>query len=255
MIDKASVDRIVEAAELSGDDLVLEIGTGLGTLTKEIAERAGRVISVEYDKILFEIAGDILKGHANLELVREDFLKLDLQKILKKNKSFKAYKVVGNLPYYITAPIITKLIETHPKFSLAVFTVQREVGERLIASAGSKDYGTLSIYVQYHCDISISSHIPRSAFYPHPKVSSSVIVMKPRTKPAVEVKDEELFFKLVHAAFGHRRKTLRNSLLLSEKLNRSKEEIDAALERSGINGERRGETLSLEEYAKLSNSL
>ncbi len=209
-------------------------------------------MSIEYDKVLFEIARDILKGHKNIELIREDFLKLDLRKVLKKHKN---YKVIANLPYYITAPIITKLIETKPVFSLAVLTVQREVGERMVASPGSKEYGTLSIYVQYYLDVEINSYISKSGFLPHPAVSSSILVMKPRTKPPVEVKNEKVLFHLVHAAFEHRRKTLRNAILLSHKFKISKEELENALSAAGIDGERRGETLSVEEFAKLANIL
>ena len=251
IIDASYVERIVGAADLSEKDLVIVIGTGLGALTKELSLRARQVISIEYDKILYEIGREILKECGNVELIRDDFLKLALVKLLK---GYKTYKVVANVPYYITAPIITKLIETKPGFSIAVLTVQREVGERLTAAPGSKEYGTLSIYVQYFNDVSIVSFIPRSAFLPHPAVSSAIVKMTPRKEPPVKVDNEELFFKVVHAAFEYRRKTLRNSLVMSTNLGISKDTIDSALKSSGIDGERRGETLSLEEFARLANS-
>jgi len=250
IIDQASLDRIVSAGALTKDDTVLEIGTGLGSLTRELSKRAGRVISVEYDKVLFRIAAEELRGCGNVELVRDDFLRLDLKKLKLKN-----YKAVANLPYYITAPIITRLIEAKPRFELAVVTVQREVGERIAASPGGKEYGTLSVYVQHSIDVKISCHIPKSAFFPHPAVSSSVLVLAPRKTQAVRVKSEKTFHSLFHAAFEHRRKTLRNSILVSHKLNISKERLDRALKRCGIDGERRGETLSIDEFARLSNAL
>lgn len=252
IIDKASVDRIIAAGDLSNEDTVIEIGTGLGTLTKELAKHAARVISVEYDKILFEIDKELLKDLGNVELIRDDFLMIDLSALAKKLKS---YKVIGNLPYYITAPIMTKLIEARPRFTVAVLTTQKEVAERLTAKPGSKQYGTLSIFVQYGLLVEIDSLIPNSAFYPHPAVSSAVVVLKPRVKPIVEVNSEELFFNVVHAAFAYRRKTLRNSILLSKKIDIDKDGLDRVLNSIGMDGDRRGETLSMDEFAKLSNAL
>jgi len=252
MIDRASIERIVRAGELSRNDVVLEIGTGTGILTKELSDRAKKVISIEYDKILFEITKDILRNHKNIDLIRDDFLRLDLKAVLRKEKN---YKVIANLPYYITAPIITKLLETKPMFSLAVLTVQKEVAERIVAGPGGKDYGPLSIYAQYHLEASIDSLIPKSAFFPHPAVSSAILILKPRKTPPAKVANEDVFFKLFHAAFEHRRKTLRNAILLSHKFVISKEKLDKALSQSGIDGERRGETLSIEEFAKLANEL
>jgi 16S rRNA (adenine1518-N6/adenine1519-N6)-dimethyltransferase len=255
IIDKAALDRIISAGELTEKDLVIEIGTGLGTLTKELAGNAGKVISIEYDKILYEIAKDNLKGHNNVELIRDDFLKIDLRKLIKEQKEFKNYKVIANLPYYITAPIITKLIEAKPAFSLAVLTVQREVGERMVAGPGSKKFGSLSLFIQYHSDVEINSDINKSGFLPHPAVSSSIIVMRPKIKPPVEVKNEKLLFDAIHAAFEHRRKTLRNAILLSHKFDISKEKLDEALHEAGIDGNRRGETLAIEEFATLADTL
>jgi 16S rRNA (adenine1518-N6/adenine1519-N6)-dimethyltransferase len=252
IIDEAAVERIVLAAELIKEDVVLEIGTGLGTLTKALAQNAGKVISVEYDKLLFEIAKEVLVKVDNLTLIRDDFLKIDLKKTLGKDRT---YKIVSNLPYYITTPIITKLIEAEPKPSLAVLTVQKEVGERLVADAGSKAYGSLSIYAQYYFEVKVASHIPESAFYPHPAVSSSIVVLRPRKTPPADVKDEKLFFNIVRAAFEHRRKTLRNAILISHKFDISKEALDAALLKAGIDGGRRGETLGIKEFADLSKAL
>ncbi len=255
MIDPATLDRIIQAGELSKNDLVIEIGTGTGILTEKIAEAAGQVISVEYDKILIEIARDLLKGYKNVELIREDFLKLDLKKITKKYPEFKSYKIVANLPYYITAPIVTKIIETKPGCSLAVLTVQAEVADRMIAKAGPKEYGSFSIYVQYHFDPHIVSFIPKSAFIPHPAVKSAIVMLRPRNAPPVKVKNERMFFDIVHAAFEHRRKTLRNAILISKKFKLSSEKLDLALEKAGIDGGRRGETLSLKEFSLIADSL
>lgn len=255
MIDPGTVDRIIVAAFLSSNDLVLEIGTGTGILTKRLAENAGFVISVEYDKVLIEIAREELKEHTNIELIREDFLKLNIPKTLKKYPKFKSYKIVANLPYYITAPIISKIIETKPGCSLAVLTVQAEVAERMIAGAGTEEYGSFSIYVQYHFEPQIVSFIPKSAFIPHPAVKSAIIALKPRETPPVKVKNEKMFFDIFHSAFEHRRKTLRNAILISHKLNITKEQLDKALKDAGIDGGRRGETLSIEEFACLSDFL
>ena len=252
IIDQESVDRIVDAAKLSKEDLVIEIGTGLGTLTKALAKKAAKVISIEYDKLLFEMDKDILKDLTNIELIRDDFLMLGMDKLLE---GVKDYKVVGNLPYYITAPIITKLIETRPMFSRAVITVQKEVAERLTAKPGTREYGTLSIFAQYHLMVSVVSFIAKTSFLPRPHVSSAVVLLEPRLLPRVKVKDEGLFFKLIHASFEHRRKTLRNSILMSKKFDITKEKLEQALSKAGIDGERRGETLSIEEFAKISSLL
>ena len=255
MIDPMTLDRIIKVSSISKEDLVIEIGTGTGILTETLAENSGFVISIEYDKILIEIAKDILKEYKNIELVRDDFLKFDIKKALKKYPKFKSYKVIANLPYYITAPIISKLIETKPCFSLATLTVQREVGDRMIAEPGSKSYGSFSIYVQYYFEVKIASYIPKSAFIPHPAVSSAIIILKPRKIPPVKVKNEKTFFDIVHAAFEHRRKTLRNAILISGKFKFPRDKLDKALSKAGIDGERRGETLNMEEFAKISNFL
>jgi len=255
MIDPATLDRMIEASELSKDDLVLEIGTGTGILTERLAKASGQVISIEYDKILIEIGRNLLKEYKNVELIREDFLKLDLNRALKKYKKFNGYKVVANLPYYITAPIITKLIENRQDISLCVLTVQREVAERMVAKEGSKTFGSFSIYVQYYFEVEVVSFIPKSAFIPHPAVSSAIVILKPRKALAVKVKNEKMFFDIVHASFEHRRKTLRNAILVSGKFKFDEEKLDQALKVSGIDGARRGETLSIEEFAKLANAL
>lgn len=252
IIDRASLDRIVEALAISDADCIIEIGTGLGSLTRELGKLSFRVISVEYDKVLFEIAKGLLKDLKNVELVREDFLKVDIGKLLKR---CKAYKIAGNLPYYITSPIIEKLVNARPKFSLAVLTMQKEVAERIVARPGTKDYGSLSIFTQYHFEAEIKSLIPKSAFLPHPTVSSAIVVLKPRENPSVAVLNEKLFFDLVHAAFEHRRKTVRNAILISHKIKISEEALDRAFLKIELDGVRRGETLSMDEFAKLSNCL
>jgi len=242
LIDKDILQRILAAAELAKEDLAIEIGTGLGTFTKELAERVAKVITVEIDQKLLEVARDFLKDYKNIEFIREDILEVDLS-------PYPQAKIVANLPYYITTPIIEKLIEAKPK--LIVLTVQREVAERIVSKPASKDYGSFSIFVQYHTIPEIISFVPKSAFLPRPEVSSAILKLTPRKGPAVEVKDEKLFFEIVRAAFQQRRKTLKKAL--SSKFGLSK--VESALSQAQIDPKRRGETLSLAEFASICNAL
>ncbi|MCX5726631.1 MAG: 16S rRNA (adenine(1518)-N(6)/adenine(1519)-N(6))-dimethyltransferase RsmA [Candidatus Saganbacteria bacterium] len=248
LIDTGVLDRLLEAADLKKNDLVIEIGTGLGTVTKELAERSGTVVSIEYDKILFQIAGEYLGSAENIELIRDDILEVNLSRTIKKYKKNKNLKIVGNLPYYISAPIISKLIELKPKPDLIVLTLQKEVAERIVAKPGTKEYGSFSIFVQFYAEPEIHSYAPKSAFYPQPQVSSAIIILKPRTEPIAKVKNEKLFFNIVRAAFGQRRKMLRAAL-------KKIKGISQVLAEVGIDEKRRGETLSIEEFTLVENAL
>lgn len=254
MIDKAVLERIIEAAELLKDDTVIEIGTGTGLLSKELAKAAKKVITFEVDKRILEVAKEYLADCNNVEIVNEDFLKADLNTILSDYTLYSlpnTLKAVANIPYYITSPIIEKIIENRKNLSLAVLTVQREFGERMTAVPGTKAYGSFSIFVNFYCEPEIVSLIPKSSFLPQPDIGSAIIRLKFRTTPAVKVKSEKTFFDSVHAAFGQRRKTLRKAL--SAKFDRNK--VEKSLEISGIDPKRRGETLSLDEFAHLSDLL
>jgi len=244
LVDTASLDRIIETADISKEDTVIEIGTGSGILTKEIAKKAKKVISFEIDKRIFEVAKEYLCGMDNIELRNEDFLKADL-------KDLPSAKIVANVPYYITTPIIERIFENKGMFSTVILTVQREFAERMAAKSGTKQYGSFTIFVNYHTEPKIAFYIPRSAFLPQPDVGSAVICMDIRKNPKVTVKDEQVFFEMVRAAFGQRRKTLRNALLSKF----GSDLVDKALSDSGIDGKRRGETLSIEEFGELANSI
>lgn len=244
LVDPACLDRITEAANISKEDAVLEIGTGSGILTKEIAKKAKKVISCEIDKRIFEVAKEYLYGIDNIDLRNEDFLKADLIGI---NKA----KIVANVPYYITTPIIEKIFDNKELFSTVILTVQREFAERMAAKPGTKQYGSFTVFVNYYTEPKILFNIPKSAFLPQPDVGSAVISMDIRERPKVAVKDEKTFFEIVRAAFGQRRKTLRNALCAKF----DPEIIDNALSTSGIDGKRRGETLTIEEFRKLADSI
>lgn len=235
LIDPKVLQRIIDAAELSAKDVVIEIGTGLGVLTAELAKRAKRVITIEIDKDLLQIAKEVLKEYYNVTMVHGDFLKTKFTDL-----GSKSLKVVANLPYYITAPIIERILETKDKFKLAVLTVQKEVAERMVASPGSKKYGSFSVFVQYHAEVKLNSLISKSSFYPWPEVSSAIVVLRPYQTPKYEVKNEKLFFDLVHKAFQQRRKMLRNSLK------------EYNLEGCGIDLNQRPEMLSIEDFVRLS---
>jgi len=239
LIDPKVLQRIIHAAGFSRDDLVIEIGSGLGVVTAEIAKLVYQVIAVEVDKELIKISQDVLKSYQNVSFVPKDFLKVDLPDLILGRK----YKIMGNLPYYITAPIIEKILEAKDKPELAVLMAQKEVAERMTASPGSKKYGSFSIFVQYHAETKLDSLVSKSSFHPWPEVSSAIVVLRPYKTPKYKVKNEKLFFDVVHATFQQRRKKLKNSLA-KYKL----EGIDADLNR-------RPETLSIEEFIRISNTL
>lgn len=250
LIDRNVLNRLLEAADASPDKNVLEIGPGLGVVTHELAARGANVICIEADKDFQPILEKLLLEYPNTRIIIEDFLRVDLTELLKDSGK---WVVVGNLPYYITSPIIARLIEYKHFFTSVLLMVQREVARRLQAAPGSDDYGALSVFVQYHCETEDVMKVSRNVFYPIPDVDSELIKLIIRQTPAVVVSNETLFFDIVKAAFGKRRKTLFNALGTSDELKWNKDYARAVLEAAGIDGNRRGETLSLQEFASLAN--
>ena len=242
--DSNILSRIASAGDISHDDLVLEIGSGIGTLTKVLAKKAGFVIAVEMDRKLIPAAIEYLKGIGNIELVNQDIMKVNIPKEIRKHPGFKHLKVVANLPYYITSPVISMLLEGKTKFDVMIFTIQKEVARRLVSPPGNKEYGSFTVFVNYYAKPKIMFDIPASSFTPRPKVDSSVIRLDILDKPSVKVKSEKLFFRVVRAAFNQRRKMLKNALEAAHLKWPDRTEID---------GRRRGETLSIEEFARLSD--
>lgn len=247
LIDAAVVRGIVEAAELQEGERVLEIGPGIGTLTQGLAESGAQVTAVELDKKLPAVLAETLKGYENVRIVQGDILKTDIRELMGD----APFKVAANLPYYITTPILMALLEQRLPIRKIVTMVQKEVAERMIAPPGSKTYGALSVAVQYYTAPEIVLDVPPKSFIPAPEVDSVVIACKVRGEPPVTVRDEKLFFRVVKAAFGQRRKTLSNALKGAGFL---KDEVQEALEQAGIEAARRGETLSLEEFAQLADA-
>jgi len=251
LVDHNIARKIISSAGLGPEDIVLEIGAGKGILTGKIAPQVKKVIAVEIDKKLCGFLREELKNYKNVEIVQGDFLRLDISLLLGSGPR-SSVKVIANLPYYITSPIIMKLLNMKG-WSVATFMLQREVGERIIASPGGKDYGALSILVQYHCDVEKQFNVSRNVFRPKPDVDSIVIKLKLLKCPRVKVKNEKLFFEIVHGAFSQRRKKLSNSI--SNVLKIDKYFLEDLLERLDVSPARRAETLSLEEFATISNSL
>ncbi|RKY04217.1 ribosomal RNA small subunit methyltransferase A [Candidatus Poribacteria bacterium] len=251
--DRSYLIRIAEAASLRPEDVVLEIGPGEGDLTELLLERAGRVIAVEIDPELVALLRSRFQGEDRLALIQGDVLKLDLTSLLSEHLSVGSKaKVVANIPYYITSPIIEKLIESRRVLGECVLTVQREVARRICAAPGSKEYGSLTVLVQYFADVELLFDIPPGAFRPKPKVTSSVVRISFRERPRVEVKDEGFFFRVVRAAFGQRRKMIKNAL---RSLGLADEAIRSAMERAGISLEERAESLTLEQLSRLADEL
>lgn len=255
LIDAHVLDKIIRAADIGKDDMVLEIGPGIGTMTQYLAEAAGKVIAVEIDRNLIPILKDTLNGYENVCVINEDILKLDLRKLAQEENEGKPVKVVANLPYYITTPIIMGLFEGAVPVSSITVMVQKEVAERMKSGPGSKDYGALSLAVQYYAQAYLVANVPPNCFMPRPKVGSAVIRLTRHEKPAVEVEDETLMFDIIRAAFNQRRKTLANGLNNSDRLNYSKKTIVDVIERLGKDAGVRGEMLTLKEFADLSNML
>ena len=255
LIDTHVLDKIIRAAGLSKDDMVLEIGPGIGTMTQYLAEAAGKVIAVEIDKNLIPILEDTLSEYDNVTIINEDVLKLDIRELADNENQGRPMKVVANLPYYITTPIIMGLFEKHVPMESITVMVQKEVADRMQTGPGSKDYGALSLAVQYYAEPYIVANVPPNCFMPRPRVGSAVIRLTCHAKPPVEVKDERFMFDIIRASFNQRRKTLANGLKNSDRFSFSKESIETAIEALGKGANVRGETLTLEEFAVLSNRL
>lgn len=253
LIDEHIIEKIIEATDIRPSDLILEIGPGMGTLTAFAAQKAGKVIAIEVDKKLIPILQETLGNYDNVEVINQDILKTNINQLIKDQKSFDEIKVIGNLPYYITTPIIMKILEEKVPVKSITIMIQKEVADRMKASPGGKDYGALSIAVQYYCTVEPVAHVPKTVFIPKPNVDSSIIRLDIRQNPIVDVVSEEMFFKVVRAGFSQRRKTLLNAL--SSALPISKTIIESTLISSNINPTRRAETLSIEEFAKLANAL
>lgn len=252
LTDKNIIDKIIDATEITDEDLVIEIGPGIGVLTAEAAQLAKKVTAVEIDRNLIPILRDTLQEFDNVEIVNEDVLKADLNAIIAVAGCRKT-KIIGNLPYYITTPIIMGLLESHVEADSITIMMQKEVADRIKAEPGTKAYGALSAAVQYYCTVTTVVTVPKEVFFPAPKVDSAVLRLDIRKEKPVELLDEPLFFRCIKAGFGQRRKTLSNSL--SQLGDFTKEEIKTCLADTGIDEKRRAETLSLSEFAMIANYL
>lgn len=255
LIDTHVLDKIIRAADINKEDMVLEIGPGIGTMTQFLAEAAGKVAAVEIDKNLIPILNDTLAGYENVRIINDDVLKLDIRGLISEENEGKPIKVVANLPYYITTPIIMGLFEEHVPVESITVMVQKEVADRMQTGPGNKDYGALSLAVQYYAKPYIVANVPPNCFMPRPKVGSAVIRLTCHERPPVAVEDERLMFDIIRASFNQRRKTLANGLNNSDKIAFPKEVIMDAIEQLGKGASVRGESLTLEEFARLSNAL
>lgn len=255
LIDTHVLDKIIRAAEITKDDFVLEIGPGIGTMTQYLACAAGKVAAVEIDRSLIPILEDTLDGYDNVTIINNDILKVDIAKLAEEENGGRPIKVVANLPYYITTPIIMGLFEKHVPLKSITVMVQKEVADRMQTGPGSKDYGALSLAVQYYAEPYIVANVPPNCFMPRPKVGSAVIRLDGYEEPPVKVRDEKMMFRIIRASFNQRRKTLANGLKNSPELDFTKEEIEAAIGSLGKGASVRGEALTLEEFAKLSDKL
>lgn len=256
LIDENVVEKIVRDAGVTKDDFVLEIGPGIGTMTQILCENAREVVAVEIDdKLIPILTEDTLSWYDNVAVIHEDILKLDIVKLANERNGGKPIKVVANLPYYITTPIIMGLFESHVPLDSITIMVQKEVADRMQVGPGTKDYGALSLAVQYYAKPQILLNVPASCFMPRPNVDSAVIQLTRYEKPPVEVADEHLMFRLIRASFNQRRKTMTNSVGNSPELSVSKEQMAAALEKCGLSATVRGEALTLAQFAELANVL
>lgn len=255
LIDTHILEKIIAAAEVTKEDCVLEIGPGIGTMTQYLAENAREVVAVEIDKSLIPILEDTLSAYDNVTVINEDILKVDINRIAEEKNGGRPIKVVANLPYYITTPIIMGLFESHVPLSSITIMVQKEVADRMQVGPGTKDYGALSLAVQYYAKPEVMIQVPPTCFMPKPNVGSTVIRLTRYEKPPVEAADEKKMFSLIRASFNQRRKTLVNGLTGASDLAYTKEEIAAALEKMQLSATIRGEALTLEQFAVLSNLL
>ena len=256
LIDTHVLEKIIEASKITKDDFVLEIGPGIGTMTQYLAEAAREVVAVEIDKTLIPILeNDTLKDWDNVTVINEDILKVDIAALAQEKNGGKPIKVVANLPYYITTPIIMGLFENEVPVESITVMVQKEVADRMQTGPGNKDYGALSLAVQYYADPYIVANVPPNCFMPRPKVGSAVIRLTCHQEKPVQVQDEKLMFNIIRASFNKRRKTLANGLKNAATLDFTKEEVEAAIDALGKGASVRGETLTLEEFARLSDLL
>ncbi len=255
LTDPSSLQGIVDAAEIDKDDIVLEIGPGLGSLTELLSQAAKTVFAVEIDDKMVEVLKDTLSEYDNIEVINADILKIDINEIIGEKRAGKKIKVVANLPYYITTPILLKILPMRDLIESITVLMQREVAERMEAAPGTKDYGALTLLTEYYTKPEIKLFIPPEAFIPSPSVESAVIGLKMRSQPPVEVKDEEFLFDVIRASFNQRRKTLYNGLNNSSEINVPAERIKEAIVSLGLAETVRGETLSLEQFAALSDRL
>ncbi len=255
LIDTGVLDRIITAAEITKEDCVLEIGPGIGTMTQYLAERAGEVVAVEIDQNLIPILKETLAAYDNVTVIQDDILKVDVRKIVEEKNGGKPIKVVANLPYYITTPIIMGLFEKHIPLKSITIMVQKEVAERMQVGPGTKDYGALSLAVQYYAKPEIVANVPPNCFIPRPNVGSAVIRLTRYEEPPVKTGNEEKMFALIRASFNQRRKTLVNGLTNAPGLGLTKEQVTEALEQMGLPATIRGEALTLEQFASLSDKL
>lgn len=255
LIDTHVLEKIIRAAQITKEDFVLEIGPGIGTMTQYLAQAAREVVAVEIDRALIPILQDTLSAYDNVTIINEDVLKVDIGKLAQERNGGRPIKVVANLPYYITTPIIMGLFESHVPLESITVMVQKEVADRMQVGPGTKDYGALSLAVQYYAQPYIVANVPPNCFMPRPKVGSAVIRLTRHEKPPVEVEDEKLMFSIIRASFNQRRKTMANGLNNSGELNLPKEVIQKAIETLGKGPSVRGEALTLQEFAMLSNTI
>lgn len=253
LIDTHVLEKIIRSAEITKDDMVLEIGPGIGTMTQYLCESAREVVSIEIDRTLIPILEDTLSDYDNVTIINEDVLKVDINKIVQERNEGRPIKVVANLPYYITTPIIMGLLEAHVPLDSITVMIQKEVADRMQAKPSTKDYGALSLAVQYYAQPYIVANVPPNCFMPRPSVGSAVIKLSLHEKPVVQVKDEHLMFAMIRASFNQRRKTLVNGLNNAPNIRASKELIVAAIQSIGEKETVRGEALTLEQFAKISD--
>ena len=254
LIDSNVLESIIRGAEITKDDFVLEIGPGIGTMTQYLCEAARQVVAVEIDKMLNPILEDTLSEYDNVEVINQDVLKVDIKSLAEEKNNGKPIKVVANLPYYITTPIIMGLFESGVPIDSITIMVQKEVADRMQTGPGSKDYGALSLAVQFYATAKVILNVSATCFMPRPNVDSAVIKLTRHKEPTVNVADEKLMFKIIRASFNQRRKTLVNGLKNSPELSFSKEQIVKAIEKIGKPETIRGEALTLEEFAELANA-
>ena len=255
LVDRNIVNKILDAADVHEGDPVLEIGPGVGTVTQALAERGAKVVAVEIDRGLIAIMDEVVAGHPNVSVVNADILSLDLPRFLRDHFGDVKVKVIGNLPYYITSPIVGQALGAYRQIDRLVMMVQKEVADRMKASPGTKAFGSMSVFVQFYAQPEIIAYVSKNVFLPPPDVSSAILRLTPHPEPPVDVPSEKLFFDVVHCAFGQRRKTLLNSLSDCPALGIGKEQVSQVLRAAGIDPSRRAETLSLDDFARIASGM